>query len=152
MKKRSFLILFVSALLSVNAAERQVYLFSSFMDPAKDGLHYLYSYDGLHWNALKGSWLKPEIGNKSLYWDYEASKWAEPKYYGEPLMRDPSITQGPDGTYHLVWTMSWMGDKGFAYSSSKDLIHWTHQREIVVMKDSVTNNVWAPEVLYDSKK
>jgi len=39
--------------------------------------------------------------------------------------------------------------KGFGYASSKDLIHWSEQREIKVMKDSLTNNVWAPEVFPD---
>ena len=67
------------------------------------------------------------------------------------MMRDPSITQGPDGTFHLVWTISWNGEQGFGYASSKDLIHWSEQREIKVMKDSLTNNVWAPEVFYEMK-
>ena len=38
------------------------------------------------------------------------------------------------------------------WHSSKDLIHWSEQREIKVMKDSLTNNVWAPEVFYDDEK
>ena len=68
------------------------------------------------------------------------------------MMRDPSMTQGPDGTFHLVWTIRWNGEQGFGYASSKDLIHWSEQREIKVMKDSLTNNVWAPEVFYDDEK
>lgn len=37
-------------------------------------------------------------------------------------MRDPSICQGPDGIYHLVWTSSWT-DRIIGYASSRDLIH-----------------------------
>ena len=51
-----------------------------------------------------------------------------------------------------MWTISWNGEQGFGYASSKDLIHWSEQREIKVMKDSLTNNVWAPEVFYDDEK
>jgi beta-xylosidase len=65
-------------------------------------------------------------------------------------MRDPSIAQGPDGTFHLVWTSSWKGDLGFGYASSKDLIHWSEQQFIPVMaNEPSTVNVWAPEIMYD---
>jgi hypothetical protein len=65
-------------------------------------------------------------------------------------MRDPSIVQGPDGVYHLVWTSSWRGDKGFGYAYSKDLIHWSEQQFLEVMKQEPgTVNVWAPELFYD---
>lgn len=39
-------------------------------------------------------------------------------------MRDPCIIAGPDGVFHLVWTISW-NEKGIGYAHSKDLIHWT---------------------------
>jgi beta-xylosidase len=66
-------------------------------------------------------------------------------------MRDPSIAQGPDGTFHLVWTSSWKGDLGFGYASSKDLIHWSEQQFIPVMaNEPSTVNVWAPEIMYDN--
>lgn len=132
--------------------EKEVYLFTSHREPALDGLHFLYSYDGLHWDSLAGIWLKPEIGNKSLYLDHFTNEMAEPKYYPNSMMRDPSLLQGPDGTFHLAWTISWNGEKGFGYASSKDLIHWSEQREIRVMADSLTNNVWAPELFYDDEK
>jgi len=129
-----------------------VYLFSSFKEPATDGLRYLYSLDGFKWDSLPGTWLKPTVGNQSKYFDYKTQQWAEPNHFGKPLMRDPSIVKGPDGLYHMVWTVSWWGDKSFAYASSKDLINWSEQRLIPVMKDSATFNVWAPEVFYDNAK
>ncbi len=93
----------------------------------------LYSYDGRHWNDLNTTLLKPEVGTQKV-------------------MRDPSMVRGKDGTYHLVWTSSWKGDKGFGYASSKDLIHWSEQRLLPVMAhEPTTVNVWAPELFYDDE-
>jgi beta-xylosidase len=75
-----------------------------------------------------------------------------PKVGKQKVMRDPSIAQGPDGTFHLVWTSSWKGDLGFGYASSKDLIHWSEQQFIPVMaNEPSTVNVWAPEIMYDKQ-
>ncbi|AYQ34564.1 glycoside hydrolase family 43 protein [Runella sp. SP2] len=112
---------------------KDVWLFTSFHEPANEGLRMLYSYDGRHWNDLNKTLLKPEIGTQKV-------------------MRDPSIVRGKDGTYHLVWTTSWKGDKGFGYASSKDLIHWSEQRLLPVMAhEPTTVNVWAPELFYDDE-
>lgn len=113
--------------------EDDLYVFTSFHEPADEGLRFLYSEDGIHWDSIAGTWLKPEIGMN--------------------IMRDPSIVVGPDSTYHLVWTIAWKGDTGFGYSSSKDLVNWTPQRRIPAM-DSVasTQNLWAPELFYDDEK
>ncbi|MFC2136966.1 glycoside hydrolase family 43 protein [Bacteroidota bacterium] len=108
-----------------------MYLFTSFKEPADEGLRFLYSYDGFNWERIDGVFLVPEVGKQKV-------------------MRDPSIVQGPDGTFHLVWTSSWRGDIGFGYSNSKDLIHWSEQYFIPVMDfDTSTVNVWAPELFYD---
>ena len=112
---------------------KDVWLFTSFHEPANEGLRMLYSYDGRHWNDLNKTLLKPEIGTQKV-------------------MRDPSMVRGKDGTYHLVWTTSWKGDKGFGYASSKDLIHWSEQRLLPVMAhEPTTVNVWAPELFYDDE-
>ena len=106
-------------------------MFTSFREPANEGLRFLHSKDGYHWDSVPGVYLKPETGNQKV-------------------MRDPSVVAGPDGTFHLVWTSSWRGDKGFGYSSSKDLVHWTPQRFIPVMQNEpFVVNVWAPELFYD---
>ncbi|KAA5540863.1 glycoside hydrolase family 43 protein [Adhaeribacter rhizoryzae] len=110
---------------------KEVYLFSSFHEPANEGLRLLYSYDGYKWTDLNKTFLKPEAGSSKL-------------------MRDPSVVKGPDGTFHLVWTTGWRGDQGFGYASSKDLIHWSEQKFIPVMQhEPTTVNVWAPELFYD---
>jgi len=111
-------------------AQKPVYMFSSFHEPATDGLRFLYSYDGYHWKDVNRTFVKPEVGSK--------------------VMRDPSITKGPDGEYHLVWTSGWNKDKGFGYAHSKDLIHWSQPEFIPVMENEPNVvNVWAPEVFYD---
>ncbi|MDB4919560.1 MAG: hypothetical protein JWQ54_1543 [Mucilaginibacter sp.] len=67
-------------------------------------------------------------------------------------MRDPSICQGADGMFHLVWTTGWKDDKGIGYASSLDLIHWSAQQHINVMPYEPTAvNAWAPELFYDDE-
>ena len=118
---------------TTSADEGEYYVSSSFHEPADEGLRFIYSRDGLHWDSIPGTWLAPELGDS--------------------IMRDPSIWRGEDGTYHLVWTIAWEGDTGIGYSSSTDLIHWTPQQRIPVM-DSIrhTYSVWAPELFYDDTK
>ena len=130
MRKNIWIIVLAIAFTSCS---RNVYLFSSFNEPADKGLRMLYSKDGYHWKDIDTVLLKPNIGQQKV-------------------MRDPSIAEGPDGTFHLVWTSSWRGDKGFGYASSKDLIHWSEQQFIPVMEhEPTTVNVWAPELFYDDE-
>jgi hypothetical protein len=113
----------------------KIYMFSYFKNNGQDGLHLAYSYDGYTFTALNNdsSFLKPVISK-------------------DKLMRDPCITKGADGKFHMVWTVSWTA-KGIGYASSPDLIHWSEQQYIPVMeqKDSAKNS-WAPEINYDAKK
>ena len=114
-----------------SSCSSKVYLFTSFHEPANEGLRMLYSKDGYHWKSIDSVLLKPQVGTQKI-------------------MRDPSCLQGPDGTFHLVWTTEWKGGNGFGYASSKDLINWSEQLYIPVMKDEPTVvNVWAPELFYD---
>lgn len=139
-------------LLASCAPEKNVYLFTSFLEPSVSGMNYLYSLDGYHWEPIGDVWLVPQIGNDKPYINRFNGQEQIPKYMPTRVLRDPSILQGPDGTFHLVWTTQWSGSRGFGYASSKDLIHWSEQREIPVMADSLTNNVWAPELFYDDEE
>ena len=65
-------------------ADAPVYLFSTFKEGEQDGLRFAFSYDGYHWSNMPGLFLKAHVDGK--------------------IIRDPSITRGPDGTWHLVWT------------------------------------------------
>jgi hypothetical protein len=120
-------------LLGLASCGSDYYLYTGFHEPATEGLRYLISEDGLTWDSLPGVWLKPEVGKQKV-------------------MRDPSIVRSPEGIYHLVWTSSWRGDRGFGYAWSKDLIHWSEQRFIETMTDTTTVNVWAPELFYDDTR
>jgi hypothetical protein len=111
-------------------AKKSVYMFTSFHEPSTEGLRLLYSEDGKNWTDCNRTFLKPEVGSK--------------------VMRDPSIAQGPDGEFHLVWTSGWNKDRGFGYAHSKDLVNWSAQQFIPVMDyDTSVVNVWAPEIFYD---
>ncbi len=115
------------------ANAKDIIVSTSFHEPATDGLRFIYSRDGIHWDSIQGTFLTPKVGKQKV-------------------MRDPSIVRGRDGTFHLVWTSSWRGDRGFGYASSRDLIHWSEQRFIEVMADTSTVNVWAPELFYDDER
>jgi hypothetical protein len=140
--KNSLLVLAAAAvlLLAGSCATKQtasghkqdfVYLFTSFRDADQKFLRFLWSEDGYHWTNVPGTFLEADVG--------EAKQ-----------IRDPSITQGPDGVFHLVWTTGWHDSKGFGYASSKDLVHWSNQQFIPVMANEPTTvNVWAPEIFYD---
>ncbi|MEQ8552806.1 MAG: glycoside hydrolase family 43 protein [Cyclobacteriaceae bacterium] len=112
-----------------------VYMFSFFQGNGEDGLHLAYSHDGYTWTPLKNneSFLTPEVGE-------------------DKLMRDPCIIKGPDGKFHMVWTVSWH-ERGIGYSNSEDLINWSEQKYVPVMEhEPDANNCWAPEVFYDEKQ
>ncbi len=118
----------------VEEAADSVYMFSYFMGNGEDGLHLAYSEDGYTWQALNNgeSILTPTAGE-------------------DKLMRDPCIIRGPEGKFHMVWTVSWH-ERGIGYASSEDLIDWSEQQTIMVMEDEPTaQNCWAPELFYDKK-
>lgn len=119
--------------IAVSSCHRKAYLFTTFREPASAGLRLAYSYDGYQWTDLDTIFLKPNVDSN--------------------VMRDPSIVQGPDGTYHLVFTSAWKGTKTFGYANSKDLINWSEQKTIPVMQhEPTTVNVWAPELFYDDER
>lgn len=130
MLKRNIIV--VLSIVLFASCNKKAYLFSTFREPATEGLRLAYSYDGYHWTDFDTTFLKPTVDSM--------------------VMRDPSIVQGPDGTYHLVFTSAWKGTKTFGYASSKDLIHWSEERSINVMQNEPTTvNVWAPELFYDDE-
>jgi hypothetical protein len=137
--RRLFAALLTSAFAAAPAAAAPevpatCYLFTYFLDNGQDGLHLAWSPDGLKWSALKDgkSLLTPQVGDSKL-------------------MRDPCVTQGPDGTFHMVWTDGWAGSS-IGYASSEDLITWSAQKALPVMAHEPTvKNCWAPEIIYDAK-
>ena len=111
------------------------YLFTYFLQNGQDGLHIAHSDDGLSWKELEScrGRIVPKVGK-------------------DRLMRDPFVLQGPDGVFHMVWTVSWR-EKGIGYASSVDLIHWSEQRYLPVMEhEPQARNCWAPEIVYDAEE
>lgn len=137
MKKKNipFIVLILAVLLitsTISSTAKDVYLFSYFTGKSETGLYLAYSLDGLTWTPLNDgkSYLLPAVGK-------------------DKLMRDPSIVQAPDKSFHMVWTTGWH-DNSIGYASSKDLINWSEQETIPVMTHEPTvRNSWAPELFYD---
>jgi beta-xylosidase len=119
------------------------YLFSYFTRNGEDGVHLAYSRNGIQWMPLNGgrSVIQPAVEGDGIGWGQPNTRAS--------LMRDPSILRGPDGTFHLVWTVAWT-DHGIGVAHSPDLIHWSQQQRVPVMEHEPTAlNTWAPELFYD---
>ena len=105
--------------------DEEAYIFTSFREPSTDGMRYLYSYDALHWDTIPGVIMAPMIGNEKPYTDAFTGEEKWPNFAPQQrCLRDPSIIQGPDGTFHLVWTTQWSGSRFFGYASSKDQLFY----------------------------
>jgi len=109
-------------------------LFVYFKEPANMGVFFALSADGYHFKPLNGG--RPWIGIE----------------HPDELIRDPFLTRGPDGQFHMVWTWGWRG-QSIGYAHSADLVHWSDQREIPLMAGIPgTNNTWAPETYWDETR
>ncbi|MDH7599027.1 MAG: glycoside hydrolase family 43 protein [Sedimentisphaerales bacterium] len=129
----NLLTLLVMGLIGSQAeAKKTAYLFTYFVGNGEDGLHLAWSPDGYKWQAVAGgkSLLQPKVGKARL-------------------MRDPCVTRGPDGTYHMVWTTGWWEDN-IGYASTRDILTWSDQKAIPVMAhEPNVRNCWAPEIVWD---
>ncbi|MCL2709397.1 MAG: glycoside hydrolase family 43 protein [Planctomycetaceae bacterium] len=128
----SLFCLFTLPLLA-NEESTDVFVMSYFTGNGESGLHLCWSEDALTWKPLNDgkSFMTPTVGEHKL-------------------VRDPSIVQAPDGTFHMVWTISWT-QRGIGYAYSKDLLHWSEQKLVPVMENEPTvRNCWAPELFYDA--
>jgi hypothetical protein len=103
------------------------FAFAFFRDSPDSGMFLALSTDGLHFAQAGTSPVLPPIGIARG-------------------MRDPSICQGPDGVYHLVFTGGGPGQIG--YASSRDLVTWSPPRSVDLMT-AERADCWAPEVTFD---
>lgn len=127
------IMLAASATSSAEDLPETCYLFAHFYYNGDTGLHLAWSADGHSWEMLNEgkSYLTPEVGDAKL-------------------VRDPSVCEGPDGRYHMVWTDSWTG-RTIGYASTLDFKSWSPQKEIAVMgHEPEAQNSWAPEVTWDA--
>jgi hypothetical protein len=95
-----------------------------------EALHLAYSYDGRNWTPLNN--------NRPIMADGTKQR-----------IRDPFISRGRDGQFHLVATGGATAT-GMYYARSSDLITWVDRRSMPVM-DQVPDvrNVCAPEFIFD---
>lgn len=87
------------------ALAQKAYVFTYFDNSNESaGMCIAVSYDGYHWTAMNNNKpiLHPEVGK-------------------DKLLRDPSVCQAPDGTFHMVWTTS-CHDKGKTWEDATDRI------------------------------
>lgn len=132
MKKLFFLCFPCLVILLTSCARQEHRLFSYFTGNGEDGLHLAGSENGYHWTVINDGdpLLASEVGSAKL-------------------MRDPDITEGPEGLFHMVWTCGW-NEKGIGYASSGDLVNWSEQQYLPVMEhEPDARNCWAPEITYD---
>ena len=64
MRKTIFLVGFFLVSVLANGQSKKVYLFSTFHEPANEGLLLATSRDGYHWEDLGCRYMKPEIGTE----------------------------------------------------------------------------------------
>jgi hypothetical protein len=109
---------------------------------------YNYVFSTFHSDAASGEKLSIFTSGDGLTF----SLLANTGYGGSTgVLRDPSITRQPDGTYFIAYTTrSWTtASNSFGIASSSDLIHWTF-RTTVTSTVANTHFVWAPEWFKDS--
>lgn len=109
-------------------------VFAYFKEPGNQGIYFALSRDGYTFTPLN-----------------DGQPWLKPDTPGE-IMRDIFITRDPTGEgLRAVWTWAWKSNS-LGTASSPDLITWSHQAEVLMMKDFPTvRNVWAPETYWDAK-
>ena len=110
------------------------YVFAYFKEPGSEGIYLALSRDGYKFEPLN-----------------DGQPWVKPERNGE-LMRDVFVTRNTSGEgFRMIWTWAWRGSS-LGYAESPDLMSWSAQREIPMMKDFATvRNVWAPETYWDEK-
>ena len=123
-----------------HAQDKDAYLFAYFKEPGNQGIYLALSRDGLHYTELNNGqpWLTPKDPRLN--------------YHEGEIMRDIFLTRAPDNTFRMVWTWQWKGNS-LGTASSPDLLTFSEQKEVPIMKDFPTvNQVWAPETYYDEAK
>ena len=131
--KRLGRVVLLAALTALScSAFAEDYLFAYFMEPGSTGVYFALSHDGYRYAPLNGGkpWFAPPQGHN---------------------IRDPFLTQGPDGRFRLIWTWDWHGTS-LGYAESADLVHWSETRELPMMREVAgTDTTWAPEIYWDVK-
>lgn len=132
--KRLLTLLLVLGFATGAAFAEGAYVFAYFKEPGTQGIYLALSRDGYKFVPLN-----------------DGQPWVKPEQEGE-IMRDVFVTRNPSGDgFRMVWTWGWRGDS-LGYADSTDLMTWSPQKKVEIMKDFPTvHNVWAPETYWDAK-
>ena len=118
-------------------SQGHVLLGTYFLDNGQDGVYLCVSEDGYKFRPIVEPnipILRPAIGK-------------------ERLTRDACILFGPDGQWHMVWTVGWGDAGGIGLAHSSDLLNWSEQELVPVMShEPGTFNCWAPEIAWDDRR
>ena len=138
--------LVLSAPASVLQAAGEGYFFAYFQGGwpvgGHSGVYMDFSTDGLNFTPMNDG--NPVFVPPASWGDGSGTNTDD-----EDQARDPSVTYGPDGLFHMVWT-SGITTKSIGYASSPDLVNWSNEQLIDIWDSStVVNHTWAPEVFYD---
>ena len=108
-------------------------VFAYFKEPGDQGIYFALSRDGYTFTPLN-----------------DGQPWLKPSKPGE-IMRDVFVTRDHDGSgFRAVWTWGWHGSS-LGTASSADLMSWSEQVEVPIMKDQSVRNVWAPETYWEEQ-
>lgn len=107
-------------------------VFAYFKEPGNQGIYFALSRDGYTFTPLN-----------------DGQPWLKPSKPGE-IMRDIFITRDPAGGFRAVWTWGWRGTS-LGSASSADLLKWSEQVEVPIMREQSVRNVWAPETYWDAQ-
>ena len=108
-------------------------VFAYFKEPGNQGIYLALSRDGYTFTPLN-----------------DGQPWLKPTKPGE-IFRDIFITHDVSGSgFRAVWTWGWRGTS-LGTASSPDLLTWSEQVEVPIMKDNLVRNVWAPETYWDAQ-
>ena len=110
-----------------------------------------YTYVVTYFDGQDASGLRLAGSDDGYGWDYLPVDF-NPSVGDWKIFRDPSFAQGPDGTFHLVWTT---GSNGFGYARSTDLLNWSEVQFIKINRGPLAGDpkfCWAPEVIWDEQE
>ena len=61
MKKHALSLIVTFAMTVMTSSAKDIYVSTSFHEPANEGLRFIYSHDGIHWDSIQGTFLTPAV-------------------------------------------------------------------------------------------
>ena len=81
-QRRMLVIVTWMSCLSAAVCAQDLYVSTSFHEPATEGLRFIYSHDGVKWDSIQGVFLRPEVGQQKVT-EYAQDLTHNPAYTGQ---------------------------------------------------------------------